>query len=104
MRDNEGFVVVSKLNEEMAGNIAKAGKGAYVRVDNTNNAQTIIENELDKLQKDDVKTEVKFRHLCLYSRAYMKHHEHGQRHESQYHYRKMKYLHYLVSHTICVLF
>ncbi|MBQ8337394.1 MAG: VWA domain-containing protein [Bacteroidaceae bacterium] len=58
MRDGEGFVVVSKLNEEMAGNIAKAGKGTYVRVDNTNNAQTIIENELDKLQKDDVKTEI----------------------------------------------
>ena len=58
MRDSEGFVVISKLNEEMAGNIAKAGKGTYVRVDNTNNAQTIIENELDKLQKDDVKTEV----------------------------------------------
>lgn len=58
MRDSEGFVVVSKLNEEMAGNIAKAGKGTYVRVDNTNNAQTIIENELDKLQKDDLKTEV----------------------------------------------
>ena len=58
MRDSEGFVVISKLNEEMAGNIAKAGKGTYVRVDNTNNAQTIIENELDKLQKDDVKTDV----------------------------------------------
>ena len=58
MRDSEGFVVISKLNEEMAGNIAKAGKGTYVRVDNTNNAQTIIENELDKLQKDDVRTEV----------------------------------------------
>ena len=58
MRDSEGFVVVSKLNEEMAGNIAKAGKGTYIRVDNTNNAQTIIENELDKLQKDDVKTEI----------------------------------------------
>lgn len=58
MRDSEGFIVVSKLNEEMAGNIAKAGNGTYVRVDNTNNAQTIIENELDKLQKDDVKTDV----------------------------------------------
>ena len=58
MRDSEGFVVVSKLNEEMAAKIAKAGNGTYVRVDNTNNAQTIIENELEKLQKDDVKTEV----------------------------------------------
>ena len=58
IRDKDGFVVVSKLNEEMANKIAKAGKGTYVRVDNTNNAQTIIANELDKLQQDDVKTEV----------------------------------------------
>lgn len=58
MRDGEGYIVVTKLNEEMANNIAKAGKGTYVRVDNSNNAQTIIENELDKLQKDDIKTEV----------------------------------------------
>ena len=58
MRDAEGYIVVTKLNEEMANNIAKAGKGTYVRVDNTNNAQTIIENELEKLQKDDITTEV----------------------------------------------
>lgn len=58
IRDKDGFVVVSKLNEDMANKIAKAGKGTYVRVDNTNNAQTVIANELDKLQQDDVKTEV----------------------------------------------
>ena len=58
MRDGDGYIVVTKLNEEMANNIAKAGKGTYVRVDNTNNAQTIIENELEKLQKDDITTEV----------------------------------------------
>ena len=58
IRDKDGFVVVSKLNEDMANRIAKAGRGTYVRVDNTNNAQTIIANELDKLQQDDVKTDV----------------------------------------------
>ena len=58
MRDGDGYIVVTKVNEEMANNIAKAGKGTYVRVDNTNNAQTIIENELEKLQKDDITTEV----------------------------------------------
>ena len=58
MRDGDGYIVVTKLNEEMANSIAKAGKGTYVRVDNSNNAQTIIENELDKLQKDDITTEV----------------------------------------------
>lgn len=58
IRDKDGFVVVSKLNEDMANRIAKAGRGTYVRVDNTNNAQTVIANELDKLQQDDVKTDV----------------------------------------------
>ena len=58
IRDKDGFVVVSKLNEDMANRIAKAGKGTYVRVDNTNNAQTIIANELDKLQQDDLTTKV----------------------------------------------
>lgn len=58
MRDEQGYQVLSKLNEEMARSIAEAGKGTYVRVDNTNNAQAIIENELEKLQQDEVRTEV----------------------------------------------
>ena len=58
MRDEQGYQVLSKLNEEMARSIAEAGKGTYVRVDNTNSAQAIIENELEKLQQDEVRTEV----------------------------------------------
>lgn len=58
LRDSDGYVVVSKLNEEMARSIAEAGKGVYVTVDNSNNAQTVIENELDKLNKDEQKTEI----------------------------------------------
>lgn len=57
-RDKDGNVIVTKLNEEMSQNIAKAGNGAYIRVDNTNNAQRLLEKELDKLAKADVTTEV----------------------------------------------
>ena len=57
-RDKNGNVIVTKLNEEMSQNIAKAGNGAYIRVDNTNNAQKLLEKELDKLAKADVTTEV----------------------------------------------
>ena len=41
-RDKNGNVIVTKLNEEMSQNIAKAGNGAYIRVDNTNNAQKLL--------------------------------------------------------------
>ncbi len=57
-RDKDGNVIVTKLNEEMSKNIAKAGNGAYIRVDNTNNAQRLLENEIDKLAKADVTSEV----------------------------------------------
>ena len=58
LRDREGNIVVTKLNETMAQSIATAGNGTYIRVDNTNSAQEFIENELDTLTKDVVKTEV----------------------------------------------
>ena len=58
LRDREGSIVVTKLNEAMAQSIAAAGNGTYIRVDNTNSAQEFIENELDTLTKDEVKTEV----------------------------------------------
>ena len=58
LRDREGNIVVTKLNETMAQSIAAAGNGTYIRVDNTNSAQEFIENELDTLTKDEVKTEV----------------------------------------------
>ena len=57
-KDKEGNVVMTKLNEEMSKSIAGAGNGAYIRVDNTNSAQRLLENEIDKLAKADVTTEV----------------------------------------------
>jgi len=57
-KDKDGNVVVSKLNEEMCKSIAAAGKGLYVRADNSNNAFRIINKELDTLAKSDIKTSV----------------------------------------------
>lgn len=50
-KDNEGNVVVTKLNEKMCDDIAAAGKGLYVRADNSNNALKSLQAELEKLQK-----------------------------------------------------
>ncbi len=52
--DSQGNVVVTKLNEAIAKSIAKAGKGVYVPVDNSNRALNILVEELDKLQTSDI--------------------------------------------------
>lgn len=57
-RDKNGNVIVTRLNEQMCQEIAKDGRGIYVRVDNTNNAQKIISKEIDKMAKADVETQV----------------------------------------------
>ncbi|GAB6012424.1 VWA domain-containing protein [Viscerimonas tarda] len=49
--DNEGKIVVSKLNVKMCQDIAKAGKGLYVHADNSNAALKNLQAELEKLQK-----------------------------------------------------
>lgn len=57
-RDQEGNIIVTRLNEQMCQQIAQEGKGIYVRVDNTNNAQKAISTEINKLAKADVETQV----------------------------------------------
>lgn len=57
-RDRDGNVIVTRLNEPMCQEIAKEGKGIYVRVDNTNNAQRAISREIDKMAKADVETQI----------------------------------------------
>ena len=56
-KDREGNVVVSKLNEEMCREIAKAGGGIYVHCDNTNTATKAIQKELDKLATQEIETQ-----------------------------------------------
>jgi len=57
-KDKEGNVIVTRLNEQMCQEIAKAGSGAYIRVDNTNAAQKLLQKEIDKLAKADLETTV----------------------------------------------
>ena len=54
--DTEGNIVVTKLNEQMAREIAQNGKGLFVQADNTNSAMSALEDELDKLQKKDMES------------------------------------------------
>ena len=55
-KDRSGQVVVSKLNEDMCQEIAQAGKGAYVRCDNTNTAMRALQQELDHIATSDLET------------------------------------------------
>ena len=55
-RDKGGNVIVTKLNEQMCKEIAAAGNGVYIRIDNTNNAQRLLQKEIDKLAKADIET------------------------------------------------
>ena len=57
-RAREGNVIVTRLNEQMFQEIAQAGNGIYVRVDNTNGAQKAISQEINKMAKADVETQV----------------------------------------------
>ena len=57
-RDRDGNVVVTRLNEQMCQEIAQAGDGIYVRVDNSNAAQKVIAQEINKMAKADVETQV----------------------------------------------
>jgi len=53
MRDNSGETVMSALNEQMCREIAQAGGGAYIHVENNSNAQRLLDEELDKLEKSE---------------------------------------------------
>ena len=57
-RDKDGNVIVTRLNEKMCQEIAQEGKGIYVRVDNTNAAQKMINQEISKMAKSDVESKV----------------------------------------------
>jgi Ca-activated chloride channel family protein len=50
MSDNEGNVVVSRLNEQMSMEIAQSGEGLYIRADNSNTAIRSLETQLDALE------------------------------------------------------
>ena len=57
-KDKDGNVIVTRLNEQMCQEIAKAGNGVYIRVDNSNSAEKILNEQIAKLAKADVESQV----------------------------------------------
>lgn len=51
--DNTGETVMSKLNEDMCREVAKAGGGSYIHVENNSKAQRLLDEELGKLQHQE---------------------------------------------------
>ena len=58
IKDRDGNVVISKLNESLGQEIAKAGTGIYVRADNTNSALRALTSEVKKMKKADIESKV----------------------------------------------
>lgn len=53
MKDRSGQTVMTALNEQMCREVAQAGSGKYIHVDNTGDAQTELNNDLARLQRGD---------------------------------------------------
>jgi Ca-activated chloride channel family protein len=58
MKDRNGETVMSALNEQMCREVAQAGGGAYIHVENSNRAQDQLDAELDKLAKKEIESTV----------------------------------------------
>lgn len=61
MKDDSGNVVTTRLNEKMAQDIAAAGGGVYV-AGNATDAVNVLDNQLQKLAKTDLKSVVYSQH------------------------------------------
>ncbi|MDR0230619.1 MAG: VWA domain-containing protein [Dysgonamonadaceae bacterium] len=58
LKDKDGNVVITKLNEEMGKQIAAAGGGIYARTDNTNASLRALQQEIEKMNKADIESKV----------------------------------------------
>lgn len=56
LTDNQGNTVMTALNEQMCRDIAQAGKGAYIHVDNTTTAEEQLNKALSALQSGELGT------------------------------------------------
>ncbi len=52
-KDLSGNTVITKLNEQVGKEIAQAGNGVYIHVDQADDAQAVLESEIAKMQKED---------------------------------------------------
>ena len=58
LKDNTGQTVMTGLNEEMCRQLAQAGDGAYIHVENNSRAQEQLDEELDKLSKKEISSTI----------------------------------------------
>ncbi len=58
LRDNSGQTVMTGLNEEMCRQVAQAGGGAYIHVENNSRAQSQLNDELSQLARKEIETNV----------------------------------------------
>ena len=71
LTDRNGQTVLTALNETRCKEIAQAGKGTYIHVDNTNDAQEKLNDELAKLQRADTQAVIyseygeQFQAVCI---------------------------------------
>ena len=56
LKDNAGNTVMTALNEGMCKQLAQAGSGKYIHVDNTSDAEEQLNDDLTKLQKGETDT------------------------------------------------
>lgn len=54
LKDNSGNTVMTALNEDMCRQLALAGSGKYIHVDNTSDAEETLNDDLTKLQKGQI--------------------------------------------------
>lgn len=53
LKDHSGNTVMTALNESMCKDLAQAGSGQYIHVNNTSDAEKMLNDDLTKLQKGD---------------------------------------------------
>ncbi len=58
MTDRQGQVVMSRLNEQICRDVAAAGGGAYIHVENGSNAQQMLDAQLSKLSKAETESTI----------------------------------------------
>ena len=58
LKDNSGQTVMTGLNDAMCRQLADAGGGAYIHVENNSNAQEVLDSELDKLAKKEISSTI----------------------------------------------
>lgn len=58
MKDSSGQAILTSLNDGMCKEVAKAGNGKYIHVDNTSDAQEKLNSEIGKLQKGETQNVV----------------------------------------------